>query len=69
MKLTPVNNKLRNSIRGSIYSNVYRKTFNSTSGKVRWKIDDEIWNPNLESISWMQQRILNNLKDEINTNK
>ena len=69
MKLTSVNKKLENSIRNLIHSDVTNKTYNSTSREVYWKIFNEIWNPNRESIEDIQIRTLNNLKDEINTNK
>ena len=69
MKLTPVNKKLENSIWNSIYWDVANKTCNSASNEVFRKIIVEIRNPNNESISGMQIRTLNNLQDEINTNK
>lgn len=63
MKLTPINNKLENSIWDSIRLDARNKTSNSASWEVYWKINNEIWNPNLESISWMQQRTLRNLQN------
>ena len=63
MKLTPVNKKLETSILSSTSSDVRNKTYNSTSREIYCKIDNEIRTPNWESISRMQRRILNNLKN------
>lgn len=63
MKLTPVNEKIANSIWNSMNSDVSDKTYDSTSREVYWKIDNEIWIPNRESIQEMQIRTLNSLKN------
>jgi len=63
MKLTPINKKLKDSIWESMHLDISKKTYNSISGEVRWKIRNEIWIPNSESIQDMQRRTLNNLKN------
>lgn len=62
MKLTPIKDKLENSITDKIYYDVFNKTWDSTSREILLKIDNEIYNPNWESIQEMQRRTLRNLQ-------